>query len=108
MLHMRINLRQSYTHDSSPLNTDYLPITAVLQYQHSTVSSGAVDSKENKNWSKVRNSTYLRRYQNEAIVAPLIGHSYNSSDEIDKEISQRRFVLLPVSLSSTAQEFGQE
>ena len=40
------------------------------------------------NWSKVPNSTNLYRYQKQVtnFVAPLISHSYNATDDIDKEI----------------------
>ena len=85
---------------TAPLNTsDHLPITAVLQFQHSTVNPQGQSTQKRIDFSKVRNSTYLHCYQDgiSAIVAPLICNSYNSSDEIDKEIiyAQRRFVLLP-------------
>ena len=82
-------IRHCYTHDSAPLNTsDHLPITAVLQFQHFTVNPQGQSTRKRINWSMVRNSTYLHCYQKEisAIVAPLIGNSYNSSDEIDKQI----------------------
>ena len=80
-------IRHCYTHDSAPLNTsDHLPITAVLQFQHSTVNPQGQSTRKKINWSKVHNSTYLHCYQEgiSAIVAPLISNSYNSSDEIDK------------------------
>ena len=81
-------IRHCYIHDSAPLNTsDHLPITAVLQFQHSTVNPQGQSTRKRINWW-VCNSTYLHCYQEEisAIVAPLIGNSHNSTDEIDKEI----------------------
>ena len=53
-------IRHCYTHDSAPLNTsDHLPITAVLQFQHSTVNPQGQSTRKRINWSKVCNSTYL-------------------------------------------------
>ena len=96
-------IRHCYTHDSAPLNTsDHLPITAVLQFQHSTVNPQGQSTRKRINWSKVRNSTYLHCYQEgiSAIVAPLIGNSYNSSDEIDKEIIYVSEKICSVALES--------
>ena len=82
-------IRHCYTHDISPLNTsDHLPITAVLQFAHSTVNPQELSTKKRINWSKVPNSTNLYHYQKRVadFVAPLIGHLYNCTDDIDKEI----------------------
>ena len=82
-------IRHCYTHDTSSLNTsDHLPITAVLQFAHSTVDPQGQSTQKRINWSKVPNSTNLYHYQKQVtdFVAPFIGHSYNSTDDIDKEI----------------------
>ena len=83
-------IRHCYTHDTSPLNTfDHLPITAVLQFAHSTVDPQRQSTQKRVNWSMVPNSTNLYCYQKQItdFVAPLIGHSYNSTDDVDKEIT---------------------
>ena len=75
-------IRHCYTHDTSPQNTsDHLPITAVLQFAHSTIGPQGQSTQKRINWSKVPNSTNLYRYQRQVtdFVAPLIGHSYNST-----------------------------
>ena len=68
----------------------YLPCSDMGMecYSEHLIELEGQSTRKRINWSKVRNSTYLHFYQEEisAIVAPLIGNSYNSSDEIDKEI----------------------
>ena len=59
----------------------------MLQFAHSTVGPQGQSTQKRINWSKVPN-TNLYHYQRQVtdFVAPLIGHSYNSTDDIDKEI----------------------
>ena len=66
----------------------HLPITAVLRFEHSTVDPQGQSTQKRINWSKVPNSTNLYCYQKQVtdFVAPLIGHSYNCTDDINKEI----------------------
>ena len=68
--------------------SDHLPITAVLQFAHSTVDPQGQSTQKRINWLKVLSSTNLYHYQKQVtdFVAPLIGHSYNATNDINKEI----------------------
>ena len=61
----------------------------MLQFAHSTVDPQGQSTQKRIHWSKVPNSTNLYHYQKQVtnFVAPLIGHSYNSTGDVDKEIT---------------------
>ena len=82
-------IQQCYTHNLSPLNTsDHLPITTLLQFTHSTLDLQDQSTQERINWSKARDTIDLHRYQKRVgdLIAPLMGHTYKSCQEIDNEI----------------------
>jgi hypothetical protein len=66
-------------------NSDHLPITALLQFSHSTANPQEQLTRNRIHWAKALKGTNLRGYQKSVstIVAPLIGHSYSSPDEIN-------------------------
>ena len=82
-------IQQCFTHNSAPLNnSDHLPITAVLQVTHSTVDPQEQATQKTIHWSKALKGNNLCGCpkQVSATVAPLIGHSYSSAEELNKEI----------------------
>ena len=62
--------------------------TAVLQLAHSNVIPQEQPAQNKINWDKALKSTHLINYQKQvsAVVAPLIGHSYSSHNEINEEL----------------------
>ena len=82
---------QCFTHDHAPLNnSDHLPITATLQFSHSTAIPQEQLTKNRIQWAKALKDTHLHGYQKSvsSFVAPLIGRSYSSAEEINDEITE--------------------
>ena len=79
---------QCFTHDPAPLNnSDHLPITATLQLSHSAAIPQEQLTKNRIHWAKALKGTHLCGYQKSvsSLVAPLIGRSYSSAEEINDE-----------------------
>ena len=79
-----------FTHDPAPLNnSDHLPITATLQFSHSTAIPQEQLTNNKIHRAKALKGTHLRGYQMSvsSFVAPLIGLSHSSAEEINDEIT---------------------